>query len=213
MLVVPAARAHDPLAIGDVLALRLLPPFSARRDRHVAPARHRSLRTRPVRADDAGRTHLAAGGRRRVAARGGARHGRGRGRGVDAAASSDRVLMAVADALLAIPRLVLLLVCAALWQPGLRDGGRRARRHRVDGRGAAWCAPRCSACATHPYVDAATSLGARSGRVLWRHARAERARAGDRGDDARRGQCDPAGERAVVPRASACSRRRRAGGT
>jgi peptide/nickel transport system permease protein len=31
----------------------------------------------------------------------------------------DRVVMAIADALLAIPRLVLLLVCAALWQPGL----------------------------------------------------------------------------------------------
>ena len=31
----------------------------------------------------------------------------------------DRALMAIADALLAIPRLVLLLVCAALWRPGL----------------------------------------------------------------------------------------------
>ena len=30
----------------------------------------------------------------------------------------DTALMALADALLAVPRLVLLLVCAALWQPG-----------------------------------------------------------------------------------------------
>jgi peptide/nickel transport system permease protein len=33
--------------------------------------------------------------------------------------AADRVLMSMADAMLAVPRLVLLLLCVALWQPGL----------------------------------------------------------------------------------------------
>ena len=32
----------------------------------------------------------------------------------------DRALMALTDALLVIPRLVLLLLCVALWEPGLK---------------------------------------------------------------------------------------------
>src|SRR5207247_6835136 len=81
----------------------------------------------------------------------------------------DRLLMAVADALLAVPRLVLLLVCAALWQPGLGTvvivlvatgwmGVARLIRAEVLGVGA------------QPYVHAATALGVRSWRVLWRHS-------------------------------------------
>src|SRR5205823_13235887 len=81
----------------------------------------------------------------------------------------DRVAMAMADALLAIPRLVLLLVCAALWRPGLQTvvvvliatgwmGVARLVRAEVLGVRA------------RPYVDAATALGATSWRILWRHA-------------------------------------------
>jgi peptide/nickel transport system permease protein len=76
--------------------------------------------------------------------------------------------MLVADALLSIPRLVLLLVCAALWQPGAATvvavlaatgwmGVARLVRGEVQGaRG-------------QPYTAAAQALGATPARVLWRH--------------------------------------------
>ena len=77
--------------------------------------------------------------------------------------------MAIADALLALPRLVLLLVCAALWRPGFTTvvavlvatgwmGVARIVRAELLG------------VKTRPFVDAATALGASSQRVLWRHA-------------------------------------------
>ena len=80
----------------------------------------------------------------------------------------DRALMALCDALLAIPRLVLLLLCAALWKPGLGTVvivlaatgwmaiARLTRAEVITAR-------------SRPYVDAARSLGARSARTLWRH--------------------------------------------
>jgi peptide/nickel transport system permease protein len=80
----------------------------------------------------------------------------------------DRVAMALADTMLAVPRLVLLLVCAALWQPGISTvlvvlvatgwmGVARIVRGEVEGvRGRA-------------FVDAASALGVPSLRVLWRH--------------------------------------------
>jgi peptide/nickel transport system permease protein len=80
----------------------------------------------------------------------------------------DRALMAVCDALLAIPRLVLLLLCAALWKPGLGTVvivlaatgwmaiARLTRAEVITAR-------------SRPYVDAARALGARSARTLWRH--------------------------------------------
>jgi peptide/nickel transport system permease protein len=82
---------------------------------------------------------------------------------------ADTMAMAVTDALLSIPRLVLLLVCASLWQPGLTTvvvvliatgwmGVARLVRGEVLGVRA------------QPYVDAATALGARPTRVLLRHA-------------------------------------------
>jgi peptide/nickel transport system permease protein len=81
----------------------------------------------------------------------------------------DMVMMRALDALLAIPRLVLLLVCAALWRPGLATvlvvlvatgwmGVARMVRAEVLGVRAL------------PYVDAAFALGAAPWRVLWRHA-------------------------------------------
>jgi peptide/nickel transport system permease protein len=82
---------------------------------------------------------------------------------------ADEVSMAIADALLAIPRLVLLLVCAALWQPGLTTvvvvliatgwmGVARLVRGEVLG------------VRSRSFVDAAVALGARPRRVLLRHA-------------------------------------------
>jgi peptide/nickel transport system permease protein len=80
----------------------------------------------------------------------------------------DRAVMAAADGLMAIPRLVLLLVCAALWRPGLAMvvivlaatgwmGVARLVRAEVLGAGAM------------PWVDAAVALGVGRWRTLWRH--------------------------------------------
>jgi peptide/nickel transport system permease protein len=81
---------------------------------------------------------------------------------------TDRITMAFADSLLAIPRLVLLLVCAALWQPGLLTvlvvlgatgwmGVARIVRGEVLGVRA------------RPFVEAAQALGVSHWQVLWRH--------------------------------------------
>jgi peptide/nickel transport system permease protein len=81
---------------------------------------------------------------------------------------ADRAAMLVADALLSIPRLVLLLVCASLWRPGAGAvvavlattgwmGVARLVRSEVQG------------ARTRPWADAAHALGASPSRVLWRH--------------------------------------------
>ncbi|HEX6059427.1 MAG TPA: ABC transporter permease [Gemmatimonadaceae bacterium] len=167
VLLVPAMAAVDPLAIGDVLSTRLLPPFA--RD----PAGRLHLlgtdffgRDIFVRTMLAGRLSLAVG----IA---GALLAGAAGTLVGAAAAwwggaLDRAAMAVADALLAIPRLVLLLVVAALWSPGTTTvvtvlvltgwmGVARMVRGEVLGVRAL------------PYVDAARALGVARARVLWRH--------------------------------------------
>ena len=167
-IAVPALARRDPLAIGDVLSLRLMPPFAtdARGDFHLLGT-DRFGRDLFVRMMLAGRLSLAVGVMGSVLAA-------SVGTIVGAVAAwrggaVDALSMAVADALLAIPRLVLLLVCAALWQPGLTTvvvvliatgwmGVARLVRGEVLGvRG-------------QPYVDAATALGARPWRVLLRHA-------------------------------------------
>lgn len=167
-IIVPWWSHQDPLGIGDVLKLRLLPPASTDADGafHLLGT-DRFGRDLFVRMMLAGRVSLAVG----VA---GSLLASGVGTAVGAMAAwiggtLDAAAMAIADALLALPRLVLLLVCAALWRPGLSTvvvvlvatgwmGVARLVRAEVLGVRA------------RPYVDAATALGASSSRILWRHA-------------------------------------------
>jgi len=168
VVAVPALSRQDPLGIGDVLALRLLPPLT--RDAHGTLhflGTDRFGRDLFVRMMLAGRLSLAVG----IA---GSLLASGLGTAVGAIAAwvggwLDQALMALGDALLALPRLVLLLVCAALWRPGLATvvvvlvatgwmGVARLVRAELLG------------VRTQPYVDAATALGASSARVLLRHA-------------------------------------------
>src|SRR5688500_13295588 len=117
-VLVPLFARGDPLAIGDVLSLRLLPPFSRDTEGHWhLLGTDRFGRDLFVRMMLAGRISLAVGVMGSVIAA-----TLGTLAGAVAAWRGgwiDRVLMGLADALLSIPRLVLLLVCAALWQPGL----------------------------------------------------------------------------------------------
>lgn len=167
-LIVPWAADSDPLAITDVLATRLLPPMTrdASGELHLLGT-DRFGRDLFVRMMLAGRISLSIGvlGSLFAALVGTVA-------GAIAAWKGgwiDRVLMGIADALLSLPRLVLLLVCAALWQPGLSTvvvvliatgwmGVARMVRAEVLG------------LAALPFVQSAVALGARPSRVLWRHA-------------------------------------------
>jgi peptide/nickel transport system permease protein len=168
VIIVPAVAREDPLAIRDVLRLRLLPPGA----RDAEGAFHllgtdNFGRDLFVRIMLGGRVSLAVGVLGSLLAS-------AVGTLIGAVAAwrgglVDRATMGLADALLAIPRLVLLLVCAALWRPGLATvlvvliatgwmGVARMVRAEVLGVRAL------------PYVDAAFALGAAPWRVLWRHA-------------------------------------------
>jgi peptide/nickel transport system permease protein len=166
-VVVPIASPSDPVAIGDVFAARLLPPFA-----HDAAGHFHLLGT-----DSFGRdlfTRMMLAGRLSVAI--GAASALlavlvGSALGAVAAWRGgiiDLAAMALTDALLSIPRLVLLLLCAALWRPsggmvvvvlvatGWMGVARLVRGEVLGVR-------------QRQFVEAADALGARSRRVLWRH--------------------------------------------
>ena len=167
VLVVPALAARDPLRIEDVLARRLVPPFArdARGAFHLLGT-DRFGRDLFVRMMLAGRLSLLVG-----VVGAGLAGVVGTALGAIAAWAGgvlDRALMAIADLLLALPRLVLLLVGVALWQPGLETilvvlvgtgwmGIARLVRAEV------------IAVRARPFVPAALALGATPARLLWRH--------------------------------------------
>jgi peptide/nickel transport system permease protein len=116
-ILVPALSAGDPTAITDVVARRLVPPLGedANGGLHLLGT-DRFGRDLLVRTLLAARVSLLVGILGSVLAA---------LLGVVAGACagwwggwSDRALMSLADTFLAIPRLVLLLLCVALWSPG-----------------------------------------------------------------------------------------------
>ena len=114
----PWIMKGDPVAIGDVLGARYLPPGA----RDPPGSLHllgtdRFGRDLLARMLLAGRVSLAVGVAGSVLAA-------VIGTAIGALAGwrggwLDRIAMSVSDVLLAVPRIVLLLVCAALWEPGL----------------------------------------------------------------------------------------------
>jgi peptide/nickel transport system permease protein len=167
VVLVPAVAATDPLTIGDVLTLRLLPPGATDAAGHFHLfGTDRFGRDLAVRMMLAGRISLLVGVVGSLfAGTAGTLVGLVAGwRG----GAVDRALMAAADVLLSLPRLVLLLVFAALWSPGAATvvvvlvatgwmGIARLVRAEVIGVRA------------QPYVDAAAALGATPSRLVWRH--------------------------------------------
>lgn len=166
-VLVPALAPSDPRAIGDVIALRLLPPFATDAAGHFHP-----LGTDAFGRDIFARMMLAARVSLTVGVAGSVLAGAvGIFIGALAAwvgGTVDRVAMGVSDALLAVPRLILLLVCASLWPPGVAMvivvlmatgwmGVARLVRAEALGVGA------------RPFVEAARALGASPRRILWRH--------------------------------------------
>ena len=166
-IVVPAFAPADAQSIGDVLARRLVSPGA--RDAHGlwhplgTDAFGRDLL---VRALAAARLSLAVGVGGSVLS-----GALGTVLGATAAwrgGAADALVTALADVLLAVPRIVLLLVVAALWGPGVRTtvivlaltGWMGvARLVRAEALGVVRA----------DYVAAAAALGASPARVLWRH--------------------------------------------
>lgn len=164
---VPALWPGDPSAIGDVLATRLLPPGASDAYGRWHPlGTDRFGRDLLVRALAAARLSLLVGvlGSLLSGALGTAAGAWAGWRG----GLADAAVTALADTLLAVPRIVLLLVVAALWGPGAGTtvlvlaltgwmGVARLVRAEVSG------------VRRRDYVEGARALGATSRRLLWRH--------------------------------------------
>ena len=168
VIVVPMLSSRDPLLIQDVLARRLVPPLAHDADGgwHLLGT-DRFGRDLFVRMMLAGRLSLLVGviG---AGLSGAAGTLLGAIAGWWAGSTVDRTITAVADILLALPRLVLLLVGVALWPPGivtilavlaLTGWMGVARLVRAEVR----------TVRERPYVPAAHALGASQLRVLARH--------------------------------------------
>ena len=166
-LVIPWFAGHDPNGIEDVLARRLVPPFrvDGRGSWHL-------LGTDAFGRDVHLRLWLAARVSLGVGVTGALLAGLlGIGLGALAAwreGLTERLIVGASDALLAIPRLVLLLVAAALWGPGLPvvivvlalTGWMAVMRLvRVD----------VARLRRQGFVEAGQALGVPATRVLWRH--------------------------------------------
>ena len=167
VLLVPMIMTSDPLAIGDVIASRFVPPGgSDGLGRFHLLGTDRFGRDLFLRMMLAGRVSLAVGITGSLLAS-------AVGIAIGAAAAwrggwFDRIAMSLTDALLAIPRLILLLLCAALWRPGLTMvvvvlvftgwmGVARLVRSEVLGiRG-------------RPYIEAGRALGVQPWRLVLRH--------------------------------------------
>lgn len=167
VIVGPWLLPGDPIAIGDMLDTRLLPPLSRGTDGHLhllgTDRFGRDLLNRMLLA---GRISLSVG----IA---GSLLSAGAGVLLGAAAGwigglADRATVALADTLLSIPRLVLLLVFSTLWTPGLTMvvailvatgwmGTMRLVRAEVQ------------AMRSQPFVEGARALGTGERRLLFRH--------------------------------------------
>ena len=166
-VIVPMVSATDPRAMGDVVAQRFLPPFAT-----DGQGGFHLLGTDRFGRDIFARTMLAARISLVIGVVGSLLAG-AMGIGLGALSAwrggvLDRLLMSAADALLAIPRLILLMVCAAMWRPGtltvvtvlVATGWMAvARLVRAEVLGIR----------TRPFVEAAAALGATPSRILWRH--------------------------------------------
>ena len=166
-IVVPMMAPADPLAIGDVVSARLLPPLSRDASGHLhllgTDGFGRDLFARMMLA---GRLSLAIG----VA---GALLAVVLGTLIGAGAAwvggvADAIAMAITDAMLSVPRLILLLLCAALWRPG---GGMVVAVLVATGWMSAARLVRGEVLGVRKrqFVEAADALGAPSMRVLFRH--------------------------------------------